>query len=64
MTCYLYCDSETFNLEVKVTNLRAAIAQIRESQGIKGRLRKVESNYDCTEYKLDNTTFRFSLTRV
>ena len=64
MTYYLYSDSETFNLEVKVTNLRAAIAQIRESQGIKGRLRKVESNYDCTEYKLDNTTFRFALIKV
>ena len=64
MTYYLYSDSETFNLEVKATNLRVAIAQIRESQGIKGRLRKVESNYDCTEYKLDNTTFRFALTKV
>ena len=64
MTYYLYCDSETFNLEVKATSLRSAVAQVRESQGIKGRIRKVGSFGSCTEYKLDNATFRFSLIKV
>jgi hypothetical protein len=54
----LFCDSEVFNKDITgVKNLE----DIKDLMQIKGRLYKVADVRNQTEYKLSDSTYKFSL---
>lgn len=65
---FLFTDSEVFHSELESKTWRAALAEVRDWYRIKGRLRIVEVTggwgSESREYKLDGTTYRFSLKKV
>lgn len=65
---FLFSDIETFHKEIKATSWREALAIVRTTEGLRGRLRCASKGhfFEITEreYTLDNTLYSFSLRLV
>lgn len=65
---FLFTDSEVFHAGLESTTWRSALAEVRAWHSLRGRLRIVEVTggwgSESREYKLDGSTYRFSLKKV
>jgi hypothetical protein len=63
-TYFLFSDSEKWHLEVNAKTWREALAVVRDTEGIGGKLTISRNNDDSRDYKLANTNYSFSLRMV
>jgi hypothetical protein len=64
MSYFLFSDSTNWHREIIATTWREAIRKAREEFSICGRIRATAFNYDTRDYRLDGTTYTFTLRQV
>jgi len=64
MTYFLFSDSTAWHREITATTWRDAIRKARDQFGIGGRVRITAFYGDARDYRLDGTTYSFTLRQV
>ena len=64
MKTYLVNDDELFNYRIEATSFRQALAIFKDLYRVQGRLRLVAFCGKTKEYKLDRSSYRFSITEI
>ena len=64
MKTYFFSDDEVFNVEIKATSYRAAIAQARDRFQIKGRIRLTAHIGNLKEWSLSVSGYKFDLIEI
>lgn len=64
MTYFLFSDATAWHREITASTWREAIRKARSEFSIGGRIRATHFNYDARDYRLDGTTYSFTLRKV
>jgi hypothetical protein len=64
MKTYLINDDELFNYRVEATSYRQALAIFKDLYRVKGRLRLTARYANVKEYKLDKSSYIFSISEA
>ena len=64
MKTYLINDDEIFNYRIEATSFNQAIALIKQLYCVQGRLRLTARYANVKEYKLDKSSYIFSISEA
>jgi len=64
MKTYLINDDELFNYRVEATSYQQALAIFKDLYRVQGRLRLTARYANVKEYKLDKSSYKFSISEV
>jgi hypothetical protein len=61
MKTYLINDDELFNYRIEANNFNQALALFKDLYRVQGRLRLIAHYSNVKEYKLDKSSYKFSI---
>ena len=64
MKIYLINDDELFNYRIEASSFNQALAIFKDLYRVQGRLRLMARYANIKEYKLDKSSYKFSISEV